>query len=55
MTWQIYKPAILTYFILLCMIILIVPPYGDPAIVIWTSKVMSITGFPYDPVSALRI
>jgi len=53
--WQIYKLAILTYFILLCTIILIVPPYGDPAIVIWTSKVMSITGFSYDPVCSKNI
>ena len=44
------KLAILTYLTLLCVIILIMPPYGDPAVVIWTSKVMSMTGFPYDPV-----
>jgi len=48
--WQMDKLAILAYFILLCTVILITPPYGDPAIVIWTSKIMSITGFPYDPV-----
>jgi hypothetical protein len=48
--WQMDKLAILAYFILLCTVILITPPYGDPAIVIWTSKIMSITGFSYDPV-----
>jgi len=31
------------------------PPYGDPAVVIWTSKVMSKTGFPYDPVCSKNI
>ena len=53
--WQMGKLAIFTYFIFLCMIILIVPPYGDPAIVIWTSKVMSRTGFPFDPVCSGEI
>jgi hypothetical protein len=32
-----------------------IPPYGDPAVVIWTSKVMSKTGFPYDPVCSKNI
>jgi hypothetical protein len=32
-----------------------IPPYGDPAVVIWTSKVMSETGFPYDPVCSKNI
>jgi len=49
------KLAILIYFILLCTIILMMPPYGDPAVVIWTSKVMSITGFSYDPVCSKNI
>lgn len=53
--WQMGKLAIFTYFIFLCMIILIVPPCGDPAIVIWTSKVMSRTGFPFDPVCSGEI
>jgi len=48
--WQIDKLVIFLYFTLLPMVILIAPPYGDPAIVIWTSKIMSIAGFPYDPV-----
>jgi|GEM_PF-1428098 len=49
------KLAILTYLTLLCVIILIMPPYGDPAVVIWTSKVMSITGFSYDPVCSENV
>jgi len=42
--------TLLAYFVFLCLLILMMPPYGDPAVVIWTSKVMSVTGFPYDPV-----
>jgi hypothetical protein len=42
--------TLLAYFVFLCLLILMIPPYGDPAVVIWTSKVMSKTGFPYDPV-----
>ena len=53
--WRMDKLAILTYLTLLCVIILIMPPYGDPAVVIWTSKVMSITGFSYDPVCSKNI
>ena len=53
--WRIDKLVIFLYFLLLCIIILIMPPYGDPAIVIWTSKVMSITGFSYDPVCSKNI
>lgn len=46
---------IIIYFILLCLLILITPPYGDPAVVLWTSKIMSKTGFPYDPVCSKNI
>lgn len=49
MQWM-SKLAIIIYLILVYTIIFMMPPYGDPAIVIWTSKVMSITGFSYDPV-----
>jgi len=44
------KSGVLIYSTLLIFIILMVPLYGDPAIVVWTSKIMSITGFAYDPV-----
>ena len=47
--------TIIVYFISLCLLILITPPYGDPAVVLWTSKIMSITGFPYDPVCSRNI
>jgi len=46
---------LLAYFVFLCLLILMVPPYGDPAVVLWTSKVMSMTGFPYDPVCSKNI
>ena len=47
--------TLLVYFVFLCLLILMMPPYGDPAVVIWTSKVMSKTGFPYDPVCSKNI
>jgi len=47
--------TLLVYFVFLCLLILMMPPYGDPAVVIWTSKVMSVTGFPYDPVCPKNI
>jgi len=47
--------TLLAYFVFLCLLILMIPPYGDPAVVIWTSKVMSKTGFPYDPVCSKNI
>jgi hypothetical protein len=46
---------LLAYFVFLCLLILMMPPYGDPAVVIWTSKVMSVTGFPYDPFCSKNI
>lgn len=49
------KGAILAYILLLSVITLIIPAYGDPAIVIWTSRIMSVTGFPYDPVCSKNI
>jgi len=52
---RIDKIAILVYVLILSLVILMMPPYGDPAIVIWTSKVMFITGFPYDPVCSKNI
>ena len=47
--------TLLAYFVFLCLLILMIPPYGDPAVVIWISKVMSKTGFPYDPVCSKNI
>lgn len=53
--WRNVKPTIIVYFFFLCLLILITPPYGDPAVVLWTSKVMARTGFPYDPVASIHI
>jgi hypothetical protein len=43
------------YYLFICILIYITPPYGDPAAVLFTSKVMSKTGFPYDPVCSRKI
>ncbi|MEM2731809.1 MAG: hypothetical protein QXK19_07245 [Nitrososphaerota archaeon] len=51
--WGKANLTIIVYFISLCLLILITPPYGDPAVVLWTSKIMSITGFPYDPICSI--
>ena len=54
MRWM-SKLAVIVYSFLMYAIIFMMPPYGDPAIVIWTSKVMSITGFSYDPVCTKNV
>ena len=46
---------LITYITILCFLILLIPLYGDPAVVFWTSKVMLLTGFPYDPVCSEKI
>jgi hypothetical protein len=39
----------LIYAGLMLLMIFMMPLYGDPAIVVWASKIMSKTGFAYDP------
>ena len=46
---------LLTYIVIFCLLVLLIPLYGDPAVVFWTSKVMSLTGFPYDPVCSKNV
>jgi hypothetical protein len=46
---------IFAYYLFICLLIYITPPYGDPGNVLFTSKVMLRTGFPYDPVCSGKI
>jgi len=41
---------LIIYVVAFCLLTSLIPLYGDPAVVFWTSRVMSLTGFPYDPV-----
>ena len=46
---------LITYITIFCFLVLLIPLYGDPAVVFWTSKVMLLTGFPYDPVCSKNV
>ena len=55
MEWKNMLIIIVGYYLFICILIYITPPYGDPGAVLFTSKVMSNTGFPYDPVCSGKI
>jgi hypothetical protein len=47
--------GVLIYAGLIFLMIFMMPLYGDPAIVVWSSKITSKTGFAYDPVCSRTI
>jgi hypothetical protein len=47
--------GVLIYAGLMLLMIFIMPLYGDPAIVVWSSKITAKTGFAYDPVCSRNI